>query len=102
MPQILIFLIGVVAGVILTLVLVKRSEKEKKESLIKKQAREKEANKEAILGILETQHPLTNNHVEQLLGISDATATRYFEELEKEGKIAQVGKSGRIVAYKAL
>ena len=99
MPQILIFLIGVVAGVILTLVLVKRSEKEKKESLIKKQAREKEANKEAILGILETQHPLTNNHVEQLLGISDATATRYFEELEKEGRVRQVGAAGRGAYY---
>ncbi len=73
-----------------------------KEPLIKKQAREKEENKQSILGILENQSPLTNNHVEQLLGISDATATRYFDELEKEGKVRQVGKTGRHVYYEKI
>ena len=57
--------------------------RKKKIGLIEKQRREKEQDKRAILGILETQTPLTNNHIEQLLGISDATATRYLEELEK-------------------
>lgn len=59
----------------------------------------KEENKQEILTLLETQHPLTNNQVEQKLGISDATVTRYFEELEKEGKVRQVGKTGRSVYY---
>ncbi len=67
--------------------------------LIEKQKQEKERNKEAILGILETQTPLTNNHIEQLLGISDATATRYLEELEKEGVVRQVGNTGSGVYY---
>lgn len=67
--------------------------------LIEKQSEEKEDNKRRILGILETQTPLTNNHIEQLLGISDATATRYLDELEKESKIRQVGKTGRHVYY---
>lgn len=67
--------------------------------LIEKQAMEKEENKKRILGVLETQTPLTNNHIEQLLGISDATATRYLDELEKEGKVRQVGKTGRHVYY---
>ncbi len=70
--------------------------------LIEKQAEEKKRNKEAILGVLETQTPLTNNHIEQLLGISDATATRYLEELEKEGKIRQVGKTGQSVYYEKV
>lgn len=72
---------------------------EGKANLIEKQAREKEENKHRILGVLETQTPLTNNHIEQLLGISDATATRYLEELEKEGKVRQVGTTGRHVYY---
>lgn len=74
----------------------------KKEWLIERQAREKEENKQRILRILETQTPLTNNHIEQLLGISDATATRYLDELEKEGKIRQVGKTGKHVYYEKL
>ncbi len=73
--------------------------KKEKTGLIEKQAEEKRQNKKAILGILETQHPLTNNHVEQLLGISDATTTRYLDELEKEGHIRQVGGTGRSVYY---
>lgn len=71
----------------------------KAQGLIEKQSEEKEDNKRRILGILETQTPLTNNHIEQLLGISDATATRYLDELEKEGKVRQVGKTGRHVYY---
>ena len=72
---------------------------EKPPGLVEKQAKEKEENKKRILGILKTQSPLTNNHIEQLLGISDATATRYLDELEKEGHIRQVGKTGVGVAY---
>jgi len=37
--------------------------------------------------------------VENLLLVSDATATRYLDELEKEGKIKQVGKTGKGVFY---
>lgn len=79
----------------------KPSENQEK-GLIERQAREKEENKQRILGILETQSPLTNNHIERLLGISDATATRYLEELEKEGKVRQVGKTGHAVYYEKI
>ena len=108
MNQILVFVLGVAAGGAIGFWIAKSKFKnqnaklgqlESKENLIEKQAEEKRQNKEAILGILETRHPLTNNHVEQLLGISDATATRYLEELEKEGKIRQVGKTGKHVYY---
>lgn len=43
---------------------------------------------------------ITNRDVERLLGVSDVTATRYLEELEREGKLAQVGKAGRFVSYR--
>lgn len=99
MNLILIFIAGVVGGVIGIKVWGLWKQREVKRGLIDRQAREKEENKRRILGILETQSPLTNNHVEQLLGISDATATRYLEELEKEGLVRQVGGTGSGVHY---
>lgn len=76
--------------------------KRKNLDFISKQQKEKESGKRAIYELLETNHPLTNNDVEAMLGVSDATATRYFEELEKEGKVRQVGKTGRHVSYEKV
>lgn len=42
---------------------------------------------------------VTNDEVEELLGVSDATATRYLEALEQEGYLRQVGEQGRGVYY---
>jgi len=76
---------------------------EEKVGLIEKQATEKKRNKEAILGLMEEVQPqMTNQHLEMYLGISDATATRYMDELEKEGKVRQVGKSGPGVYYERI
>ena len=40
-----------------------------------------------------------NDEVEKLLHVSDATATRYLSVLEREGKIKQLGKTGKGVVY---
>jgi Fic family protein len=40
-----------------------------------------------------------NDDVQALLGVSDATATRYLEELEQGAKIQQVGKTEHSVYY---
>ena len=45
---------------------------------------------------------ITNDEVEKLLHVSDATATRYLSALEKEGKIKQVGKTGKAVVYSKI
>lgn len=45
------------------------------------------------------QTEITNDEVEKLLHVSDATATRYLSELEKRGKLKQVGTTGRGVSY---
>ncbi len=45
---------------------------------------------------------ISNDEVEKLLHISDATATRYLETLEKEGKIKQVGKTGKYTHYEKI
>ena len=66
------------------------------------QQKEKQENKEKILQELTlrgAQGKITNNDIEKLLNVSDATATRYLEELEKENKIEQIGKTGRSVYY---
>ncbi len=42
---------------------------------------------------------ITNDDIQKLLNVSDATATRYLEILEKEGLIRQVGQSGPEVHY---
>ncbi len=46
------------------------------------------------------QGKIKTNEVADLLDISRATAFRYLEELEKEGKIEQVGAFGRNVQYR--
>ena len=108
MSQILIFILGVGVGGVAVWIFARRGLKSggreawPASTLIGRQAEEKKRNKEALLGILETQTPLTNNHVEQLLGVSDATATRYLEELEKEGKVRQVGTTGQAVYYEKV
>ena len=54
---------------------------------------------EKIMTELEKKGKITNDEVEKLLHVSDATATRHLSALEKEGKIKQVGKTGTGVAY---
>jgi Fic family protein len=45
------------------------------------------------------KNTIANNEVEKLLGVSDASATRYLDELEKQGKVEQIGKTGKHVKY---
>ena len=55
-----------------------------------------------IMEALNTKNKITNDEVEKLLHVSDATATRYLSALEKEGKIQQVGKTGTGVVYSKI
>ena len=49
--------------------------------------------------MIQERNRVTNNDVERTLEVSDATATNYLDELEKEGKITQQGETGRGVFY---
>ena len=71
----------------------------KKENIIFGQMKRKRENKEKILEFLESNEKIANNDVEKMLKVSDATATRYLNELEKEQKIRQIGKTGNAVYY---
>jgi len=56
--------------------------------------------REKVLTLFERKAEITNDDVQKIMGISDATATRYLDALEMEGKIVQVGDTGRGVAYR--
>jgi len=55
-----------------------------------------------IMSLFIKQSKITNDEVEKLLHVSDATATRYLSQLEKEGKIKQSGKTGKGVSYSRI
>jgi predicted HTH transcriptional regulator len=84
-----------IVGIIIGYLLVRR----RKESLIFGQAKRKQKNKQKILEYFQTNDKVTNNDIEKLLSVSDATATRYLNELEKEQKIRQIGTTGKYVYY---
>ena len=68
---------------------------------IAKQMEQKVENKRKILAFVQTHGKIQNNDVEKLAGVSNATAERYLEELEKEGKLTQHGEIGQSVFYTA-
>jgi Fic family protein len=59
----------------------------------------KERRKGMLLKHLKDRGELTNSEAQELLGVSDSTITLYFDELEEEGSVIQVGETGRGVYY---
>ncbi len=57
---------------------------------------------EKILSEVAKKGKITNDEVEKLLHVSDATATRYLSALAKDGKLKQIGKTGKAVVYSKL
>jgi hypothetical protein len=55
-----------------------------------------------VMTLFAKQTKITNDEVEKFMHVSDATATRYLSQLEKEGKIKQSGKTGKSVFYSKL
>ena len=68
-------------------------------NLIEKQAQEKAEHLEKIKEFIKYKETIVNNDIQKLLGVSDATATRYLDELEKSGFLKQMGKTGQSVFY---
>ena len=76
-----------------------------RESLIKARAKRQDIKKAKLDKLLQEiilKDKITNDKVEELLHISDPTATRYLDILEKEGKIRQVGKTGKHIYYEPI
>lgn len=78
----------------------KGEEREKEKENVGKVERNKRKIKD-FLGEAQGER-ITNEDVERILGVSDSTATRYLDELEKEGVLRQVGRTGRHVFYEKV
>ena len=120
MNSFLIFISGIILGAGVVWVILKRrikeleielkrTEREKEEQakivsgfedFTHQQEEIKETRKQKILKELARRGKIKTNQVADLLEVSRATAFRYLEELEKEGKIEQIGAFGRNVEYK--
>jgi len=53
-----------------------------------------------ILELFRGRGEIANHDVQNALGVSDATATRYLDKLEEQGKIEQIGSTGTGVRYR--
>ncbi len=89
------FSIGVVVGYIAYRVLF--GGRRKVEFIDKSQHRE-----DLILKFIEGKGRVKNDDIQKILRVSDATATRYLQELENQKKIRQVGDRGRFVYYEKI
>ena len=92
MKSFVILVVGIVVGYLLARV-------KSGESLRERQTEEKKRNKRVVMEMFKTETQVTNDQVQSLLSVSDSTATRYLDELEKEGKITQHGTTGHEVYY---
>ena len=54
---------------------------------------------EEMIGSKSQEEKITNDEVQKLLKVSDATAERYLQELESKGLIKQSGEIGKNVYY---
>ena len=97
MDKIIIFVVGALVGGFLVWVVKRRKSGFAGFNLKRQQA--KKEGKKKILKLLKDKTSISKNDVERLLSVSDATATNYLQELENEGRIVQIGKTGRSVSY---
>ena len=93
-----VLIIVAIAGIALGMYLARRKGSGTS-GLIAEQETRKTENKQKILAFVQEHGKIQNNDVEKLAGVSNATAERYLDELEKEGKLAQHGTIGQNVFY---
>ena len=77
-------IIVAIAGIALGMYIARRKANA---GFIAKQMEQKTENKQKILTFVQEHGKIQNNDVEKLVGVSNATAERYLDELEKDGKL---------------
>jgi predicted HTH transcriptional regulator len=100
MNTLIIFGLGFVLGAAAVYFLMRQRKVVGIASHVQNQKSEKQERKEKILAMIREKGSVTNNDIETALGVSDASATNYLQELEQEGLIEQIGKRGRFVSYR--
>ena len=71
----------------------------KKFQLNPEQSEQKQKHIQEVLELAKQKGEIKNDDIQYALGVSDATATRYLDELEKDGKLTQSG-SGKGIIYR--
>ena len=110
MDQILLFLIALVIVIVLFVLLVLLRKAKIHETSIKEEfigicasalesKSKKDDRKEKILGLLKKDSEASNEDMRKAFGISARSVVRYMNELEREGKVEQIGKTGQSVIY---
>lgn len=95
--DIIAFIIAVVIGLIVGFLIGNRKEIEFNNDLEK----EKSENMAKLRGYLaKDTGEINNSDIRKLLNVSDTTACRYLDDLEKEGLVRQIGSDGPEVYYK--
>ena len=92
----LVLIIVAIVGIALGMYIARRNANT---GFIAEQTAKKTENKQKILAFVQEHGKIQNNDVEKLAGVSNATAERYLDELEKEGKLTQHGTIGQGVFY---
>jgi len=101
MYYILTFLLGAIAGTAASRVFFKpKPSKQSKPEELQSKELKLNTREEKIINLIKEKGEVANNDVEQLLGVSDASATNYMQKLEDKGLVEQVGKTGRHVKYR--
>ncbi len=103
------FILGLVVGGIVVYILIKyflktdSGKKEKCNDLISEQEEEKRENLEKLKAyITKSDGKIANDQAQKFLKVSDATSERYLDELEEQGYIKQVGKTGVSTYYEKV
>jgi len=74
----------------------------KMDALNQDRAEEHQRKLEQVLGMANMREEITNDEVEKALLVSNTSAERYLDELEKLGKLKQIGRTGKSVTYKKV
>lgn len=59
----------------------------------------KQKNLDIILKLFESRDKLTNEDIRAHLNVTRRSVVRYTDELERQGRIRQIGDVGRFVVY---
>jgi len=92
----------IILGIVIILILLSKKSREQVAGICANaldQTVRKSANKEKILGLLSLRSA-SNQDIRQIVGVTERSVVRYMDELEKEGKVVQVGDTGRSVTYR--
>jgi len=105
MDLIISFIAGAVFGAIVVYLGVKPRlviTKEVGGELLNELIKQKRKNLAKLEALLKRKGKITNDDVEKFLKVSNATAERYLDELEKAGKIKQIGRTGKYTHYQQI